>query len=266
MKFLGSVIALCGSFKSYRKVRDIPVTASFRYLAQLIAILALVLLLSRIPWMLERVGASKTWADEYFPPFIIQNGQISTSVQQPYYAGNDDFLFILDTTGEVTEADPKAMNGILLMADSFIFWRKTAPAPDAQIQSQQQSLKNFPDGSVDGNYVLGLIRTSLLVALPFILLIVALVGLLTCLLQAYLFSVIASYMERHLPRPLHFQQLLNIAIHAVTPGAIIATTYTALWLRGLNLWIIYLIAYGIYLIGATNACRDELPVKEANNI
>ena len=35
-------------------------------------------------------------------------------------------------------------------------------------------------------------------------------------------------------------------------------------LHELNLWVIYLIAYGIFLVGATNACRDHVERKESH--
>jgi hypothetical protein len=70
--------------------------------------------------------------------------------------------------------------------------------------------------------------------------------------------MVASFMERSMPSPLQLPQLLNIAIHACTPAAIVVTVYTAMRLHNLNLWLVYLIVYGIFLIGATSACRDPL--------
>jgi Protein of unknown function (DUF1189) len=263
MNFLRTVIALCSSFKSYRQVRDLAVSTSLKYLLKLMSVLSLILLASFIPWVFATSDNFAQWADQHFPPFSIREGRVTTTAAQPFYAGEGDFLFILDTTGQVTGPDPKALQGILFTADSFVVWMKATNTPDAAIASQRHNLRGFPDGVVNGDYFRKLIRAFLWVGLPFALVIIILLALLSALLQAYLFSFIASFMERSMPAPLQLQQLLNIAIHAVTPAAIIVTAYSTMRLHGLNLWMIYLIAYGVFLIGATNACRDKTAAEKS---
>ena len=262
MNFLRTIVALCTSFKSYRQIRDLAVTTSLKHLIKLVSVLSVILLASFIPWMFEISDNFAQWADQHFPSFSIHEGKITTTAPQPFYAGEGDFLFVLDTTGKVTGPDPKALQGILFTADSFVVWFKATNAPEAVVQSQRHTLRGFPDGVVNGDYFRKLIRTFLWVGLPLFFLVLALFGLLSTLLQAYLFSFVASFMERSMPSPLHLPQLLNIAIHAVTPAAIIVTAYSAMRLHELNLWAIYLIAYGIFLIGATNACRDHVEKRE----
>jgi Ca2+/Na+ antiporter len=63
--------------------------------------------------------------------------------------------------------------------------------------------------------------------------------------------------ERSIPTGLRFAQHYNIALHAVTPAAVIVTVYIMLRLQDLNFWMVYLCAYAVFLLGATNACRDE---------
>lgn len=124
------------------------------------------------------------------------------------------------------------------------------------IVAREVPLRGFPEGRVDGRYWRQLIHTTVALGTPVMWLMVSSLGLLSCLIQAYLFALIASFMERSVPHPMTLAQLLNISIHAVTPAAIIVTAYMAMRLEGLSFWLIYLIAYGVFLIGATNACRD----------
>jgi hypothetical protein len=263
MNFFRTVIALCAHFRNYRAVRDLPVTASLKYVTKLIALLSVVALVSYVPRALDLGDEFAHWVDKHFPAFSIRDGKVITDVTQPYRAGNEDFLLLLDTTGKLTQPDPTALQGVLFMADSFVFWIKATNAPNAIVRSQRHSLRGFPDGVVNGDYFRQLIRSFLWVGLPVSLLVVILFGLATSLIQAYLFSLVASLLERNVPHGLALPQLLNIAIHAVTPAAIIFTTYFALRLKGIDLWLVYLIAYGIFLVGASAACRDHSSVAEA---
>jgi hypothetical protein len=257
MNLFSRIIAVCGSFTGYRDIRDQPVSSSIKYLLQLMALLAVILMTSFVPWLLNWSEDCARWADENFPAFRIAKGKVVTDVAQPYRVGGTKFRFILDTTGKATEPDASASQGLLVMADSFLFWVKPDKAASAGVFSQQQSLRGFPEGPVNGEYFMRIIYSFLWVGVPLGLIGLVAFGMVTALLQAYLFAFVASLSEQRMPAPLQLRQLFNIAIHAVTPAAIIFTVYLALRLEGLDLWLIYLIAYGIFLVGATNACHDN---------
>jgi hypothetical protein len=87
-------------------------------------------------------------------------------------------------------------------------------------------------------------------------------GLMAVSVQIAFFTALTALMERTLPYPLPVHQSANIIAHAVTPAAIVFTVYAALPLQGLNLWVIYLIAYSIFLVGGTTACRSPRPRSE----
>jgi len=268
MNFLRSIIALCSGFANYRAYRDLALSISLKHLLKLIMLLALVLAISAVPPALQAVDEFARRFDDRRPDFSIQDGKIVSHEKQPYLWGNKDARFILDTTGAVTTPDSNATAGVLFTADSFLYWLTPtndsllswAAATNATtiISAPPQSLRRFPDGVVNGDYFRHLIRAMLWLLVPLGWLLLVLFGMLSCLLQAYLFSVVASFMERSVPAPLQLPQLLNIAIHACTPATIVVTIYFAMRLHNLNLWLVYLIVYGIFLIGASIACRDPV--------
>jgi hypothetical protein len=257
MSFFKAAITFCGNFHAYRLIRDQPFTKSIKYLLKLLTVLSIILLAGFLPRALRVAAEFSKWIDKHCPPFAIRDGHVETAVAQPYTSGDENFLFVLDTTGKVTKPDARAMRGLLFTSNSFVVWAMATNTPGTAVRSQAQSLRGFPDGVVDGEYLRRLIHSFLLVALPISLLAMVLIALLMCLLQAYFFSVVASLLERNLPSGLRLDQLLNIAIHAVTPAAIITTAYSFMRLEGLDLWLVYLVAYGVFVIGASNACREK---------
>ncbi len=269
MNFLRSIIALCSGFANYRAYRDLAVSTSLKHLLKLILLLALVLAISAVPPALQAVDEIARRFDDHRPDFSIQDGKIVSHEKQPYSWGNKDVRFILDTTGTVTTPDSNALSGVLFTADNFSYW--VTPTNDSLlawaastnagmtiVSTHPQSLRGFPDGVINGDYFRHLIRAMLWFLMPIGWLLLVLFGMLSCLLQAYLFSVVASFMERSMPAPLQLSQLLNIAIYACTPAAIVVTLYSTMRLHNLNLWLVYLIVYGIFLIGASMACRDPV--------
>jgi hypothetical protein len=268
MNFLRSIIALCSGFANYRAYRDLALSTSLKHLLKLIMLLALVLVISTVPPALQAIDEFARRFDDHRPDFSIHDGKIVSHEKQPYLWGNKDVRFILDTTGAVTTPDSNATAGVLFTADSFLYW--LTPTNDSLlswaagtnattiVSAPSQSLRRFPDEAVNGDYFRHLIRAMLWLLIPLGWLLLVFFGMLSCLLQAYLFSVVASFMERSMPAPLQLLQLLNIAIYACTPATIVVTLYSAMRLHNLNLWLVYLIVYGIFLIGASIACRDPV--------
>ena len=149
--------------------------------------------------------------DERRPDFSIHDGRIVTQAPQPYVWGDDNLRFILDTTGNMTTPKSNANYGVLFTADSFLYWVTLTNAPNPVVSTRLQNLRGFPDGVVNGSYFHHLIRALLWLVLPLGWVVFVLLGMLSCLLQAYLFSMLASFMERSMPAPLQLTQLLNIA-------------------------------------------------------
>lgn len=258
MNFLRTVIALCSGFATYRPYRDLAVTTSLKHLLKLMALLSLVLAICAIPALRDGMDRFVRLFDEGRPDFSIHDGKIVTDAKQPVSWGDDNLRFILDTTGAVTTPNTNSAYGVLFTTDHFLYWMTLTNAPTPVVSSRPQSLRGFPDGEVNGEYFHNLSRALMWLVIPLGWLLLVLLGMLSCLVQAYLFSMVASFMERSMPSPLALPQLLNIAIHACTPAAIVVTVYTAARLHDLNLWMVYLIVYGVFLIGATSACRDPL--------
>ncbi len=258
MGFLRTAILCCAGFRHYREVRDLSLGASIKYLFQLVTVLGLLLTVSFIPWGWQLANRAANWTDHHVPPLEIKGGKVVSPVTQPYRAGNNEFLFLLDTTGQTTAADPQAMRGILLTSDTLIFWLKADSRPDSPVYAQRHSLRAYPDAIINGDYVRSMILAAMVVSLPLLWL----GGILTAFAQALFFSLASSILEQGTPNGLRWSQLFNIALHAITPAAVILTTYTAMRLEGLDLRLIYIVVYGIFLLGATHACRNPLPQEE----
>lgn len=262
MGFFNTVLRLCLGFASYRDVRDLPVSASLIYLLKLILLLTALVSASFLPDAIRFSNTITDWTERNLPPFSIRDGVVVATVPQPYRAGDEEFLFLLDTTGKTTAADPQARYGILLTADTLTFWMKANDRADAPAYSQRRALRDIPDTLINSAYIRHLTQTFLLV----IVLLLPVAAFCGTLSQALFFSFATSMLERGLPSGLRWSQLFSIAVHAVTPAAIILAAYLIMGMHDFNLQLIYLIAYGVFLLGGTNASRNTIPKQEAPDI
>ncbi len=256
MKFLYTVLEFCANFRNYRSIRDLPIRTTLWYLAKLVFPVTVLTLLALVPAGLRRVDAVAEWADRHLPPLTIKDGHVTSAVPQPYRSEADDFLFVLDTAATAPQPDTNFLQGVLLKSDSFVFWMGATNSPSPVFRTQNSSLHGFPDGTVNGEYLRQLFRSFLWVGGPLIWALLATGSLLIIFFHALLFAGFAAVMERGSTRALRFGQLLNIALHAATPAILVNAAFLALQLEIINLWWLYLIVYGLYLMGGVAASRD----------
>jgi len=255
MKFLRTMFRCCSGFRAYQEIRDLSALSSLIYLFQLLVLLTTILAVVFLPKAWRFADQAADWMKDNVPSFRIHNGKVTTDFAQPFRAGNDDFLFLLDTTGKITAADPQSAHGILVTADSLVFWRKD---PTASVQAQRHNLTGLPDTKITADYIRMTLRAAVCVSIP----VIGAIALCIILAQITLFALAGSLLERNMPNGLRWTQLFNIALHAITPAAIIFTAYTAMQLEGLDLQLIYICVYGFFLLGASNACRTRAPEPE----
>jgi len=87
----------------------------------------------------------------------ITSGIASTTVKQPFTAGDDKFIFILDTTGKLEDLD-KYPAGVLILEDKVVAKKDSA---DIRIYP----LKDFPDGTFTKDIVLNWVKNNQLLIL-----------------------------------------------------------------------------------------------------
>ena len=87
----------------------------------------------------------------------ITSGIASTTVKQPFTAGDDKFIFILDTTGKLEDLD-KYPAGVLILEDKVVAKKD---AGDIRVYP----LKDFPDGTYTKSIILDWVKNNQLLIL-----------------------------------------------------------------------------------------------------
>lgn len=80
----------------------------------------------------------------------IKSGIASSTVKQPFFAGDDKFIFILNTAGKPEDLD-KYPAGVLILADKIVAKQDTG-------STRTYPLKDFPDGTFTKTILLDWIR------------------------------------------------------------------------------------------------------------
>ena len=249
MNFLRYLWLACSGFRTYRGLIELSLRSVLIYWAILSSLLAVAFVGNLAHWF--KIGfpvIQKVMA--HVPAFSLANGQARSPLPQPFFANTNQFPIILDLEKKLEEPQKMFPKGVLIRKKEFSFW----------LDDSKPILvpwKGWPDGEVNGAYLKNL-ENETLWALPWFFLVIWLgLGALG-LIQSLVFTMLAGLLERSITPNYTFLQLYNIALFAVTPGAIIVATYVSFGLYEIQYSVLYVCCYCLFFMMASSACRPLL--------
>jgi len=249
MNFLRYLWLSSSGFLTYRSFLELPFRSVMRYWGMLALILTTVLIGNGIDRFEKGFPAIQRVAVQ-LPPFSLTNGQAFSTLPQPWFANTNRFPIILDLGKKIDEPQKMFSSGILIRKPEFSFWIEGS-------LPMVVSWKGWPDGEVNTAY-LDWIHYLTFLQMPWICGVIWLVVLLLGMIMALFFTVLAGFLERSIQPGYTFSQLFNIALFAITPGAIVASVYLSLGLHEIQYAVLYLSCHCLFFVMASGACRQFL--------
>jgi hypothetical protein len=217
--------------------------------------LRLLLLVLAITWLVVlikgQIALNRGVRDELpkfadkIPPVTIDNGVVSSPVEQPYELTDEETgkrMFILDTTGEITSMPDENRPMILLTHDKLFTW------DERQHKLQEFSLKEVKHFYIDKNVVLHWANTGKNWFLPVGFIVLMICSLIWRLFMTLIYALIGMGMSSMFNARLSFDALMRLAALASVPMLLLDTVFwllpvnTSCWwsLLGFALVVIYL--------------------------
>lgn len=194
---------------------------------------------SRSVWQFKQ---SKQW-EKNLPEIQLTQGKVSSPVQQPYRLEQEGFVFILDTTGAITDLDPKYQEGILLTKTDLTYRRQRGVQETRRI-----SLEGLPDFTLNQSTVEQLLDRIR----AWVWLVAAVVLFLwwwtVKLLKVLFWSLLGLLVSAVSKRSLSYRAIFNIGVLALTISLAFDLITGGLGLRAQGLGFISLALYVGYLI------------------
>jgi hypothetical protein len=249
--FFASITHSCTDFRFYKVAVSQPISKSLKYIFLILLIAAILMSIGNIIRINKFIDEGKDWALKNVPEIRIVNGQTQVDVPQPYTVWKDEnFVFIIDTTGQYTSIDTAFKAGALLTQSKLII-------KESEFQTRQYELNQFPNFTVNKETItrwskIG--QTIIWIILPigtyFYLLIAK-------WLQIVLFSLFTLSMNNTMKTNLKYPQLLKIGIYALTAPIILDVIYSLVGRpNSIFIWL-YIAVYIIYLTMAVKQLKTE---------
>ncbi len=248
IKFFRQIFLSCSDFPFYKTVVKQKVSQSVQYFILLLLAVTLISSVFYCFYFKLALNVFDEWSQKHMPEMMVRDGVVTSSVSQPYTAIEEDFVFVLDTTGTIDRIDPLYPNGILVKQSSVLVKR-------SGLEDQELDLTWIKSLELSAK-VVSLWKTKAFpVLIPFVFLITLIGLLLSKFFQAFLFSYAASILYPKERTGLGFSQFFNLALYSATPPILIGVLAQVLKIQIPLFWWIYFGMYAAFFIGAFSQCR-----------
>lgn len=250
--FFQEVTEAVSDFRFYKRVKDFPISKCVKYILLLIFLITLVFTVRFTYDFGKGLDKMIEWVRQNIPPIEIQNGIATVDVKQPYIVEEGGYVFIIDTTGEITSLD-KYEKGLLLTKGKFIVKENNAKT---QIFELAHIIKDSQKLIID-EHSLGLFRKNVWNFFPVFLIWHYIRLCLAKFFHILFFSLVSLVTSSVIGVKLNYRQLFSIGLYAITPSVLLGILLAAFGRPLPFFGIIYSGIYIIYLIMAVTSCREE---------
>jgi uncharacterized protein DUF1189 len=240
-------------FQSYQYLFRNPLRVTLTYWFMVSFALALTVVVIRYFEIKRELPTFTAEIAKNLPDFSFRDGETVTSAKTPVIVRETPVPIVLDPADTISNPPPEFTNGMFHIGKTKIkVWQQDATEP------QIVPIKGFPDGKVDRDYLFrhGTHLSYILAPLLFVLL--TLLFFVIGLLQALFFATLVSFLEKTIQPSFTFDEMLNISIYALTPGSLIVLVYWAVGVPLIPRDLIYFLAYIIFHVLASAACRRSM--------
>ncbi|MBI4027310.1 MAG: DUF1189 family protein [Verrucomicrobia bacterium] len=249
MNFFRHLWLACGGFRTYQTFLGLPLRSTICFWALLSFLLSLVAMANIIHWFKAECPAIARRIFSHVPEFNIANGQASSRLPQPFFANTNQFPIILDIDRSLAAPEKMFPAGVAVRQRDLLFWtQETKPVV--------MPWKQWPDGTINADYLDKLLK-EITQTLPFMFPIVWLVILFAGLIESLFFTLLAAFLERSMNPSFTFGQLFNLALFAMTPGALTVAIYAAIGFYEVS-FLLYFCGHCFFFVMASGACRVSL--------
>lgn len=217
-------------YKSLYSPKDI---ASFRFqgIGKTILFVFFLALLSMLPTayiissdISATVENFEELLSEDLPEFTIENGKLHSSYNEPFIIEKDEFSFILDSSGELTEEDVKEFNNSLVLLQSKALLKTTF-----NTQTFDYSMvEGIPVTSKELVSFFNTFKTGLPIVIPVILLIFFIMVSGLKFIEVTFIAVIGLLLKNIVKLNLRFRHTWVMAAYSVTIPTVFFTIMEAL--------------------------------------
>ncbi len=183
------------------------------------------------------------WWENNFPEIQLTQGKVSSPAKQPVVVEQKDFVFILDTTGAITDLDPKYPEGLLLTQTELLYRRQRGVQETHRI-----ALEGLPDFTLNQatvEQILDRIKAWVWLVVGVVL---TFWWWIVKLLQVLFWSLLGLLVNALTKRSLPYRAIFNIGVLALTVSLAFDLITGGLGLRVTGLGFISLALYVGYLI------------------
>lgn len=251
--FFASIPQSCTNFEFYKQVVNQSIGKALKYIFLLLLLVAIAMSINTVIKLQKFIKEGQIWAEKNVPEIKIVNGKTQVEVPQPYTVWKDEnFIVMIDTTGQYTSIDTAYRAGALLTQSKLIM-------KQSEVEIREYDLSQIPQLVINKDTIskwAKIAQVIIWIVIPigtYLYLIVA------KWFQIALFSLFTLSLNNTMKTNLKYPQLLSLGIYALTGPLILDLIYAIVGRPNpIFLWI-YIAVYVIYLFMAVKHQKPTEP-------